>query len=292
MTLNALDNASAPLFKRRPSRVAQIAIYSALALFLMVLDARLAVTPPLRTWVAAALSPLQWLMLQPVRGVRAASVWFDTLHEARQQAQQAHQQLLEQAQRAWLADALAQENARLRALLGLRQRLDAPGLAAQVLHGSPDPYTRRVFIDRGSAHGVMAGAPVLDELGVLGQVTRVEPLRAEVALLVDRNQAIPVFNPRSNTHSVAYGNASAQRPGGMQLRFTPANADVQPGDILTTSGVDGVYPPGVPVAHVLHVERSADTGFLRVDCQPLARVQTLGHVLVLPPAQDSAEPAP
>jgi len=289
------DGASPPLFQRRPSRVAQIAIYCALSLLLMVLDARFGATGPLRAAAAAALAPLQWLMLQPVLGVQAASAWRGGLQQAQQQARQAREALLRQTRRAWLADELAQENARLRALLQLQQRLDVPGVAAQVLHDSPDPYTRRVLLDRGSVHGIHSGAAVLDDLGVVGQVTRVEPLRAEVTLLTQRNHATPVFNPRSQWHSVAYGDAAANDATRLQLRFVAANADVQPGDILRTSGLDGVYPPGIPVAQVVDVARSPETGFLRVECRPLARLQTLGHVLVLPPAEampPAGPPAP
>ena len=142
---------------------------------------------------------------------------------------------------------------------------------------------RRVVIDQGLTQGIEPGSPVLDESGVLGQVTRVHPFLSEVTLLVDRDQAIPVLNTRTGVRSVAYGDPTGQAGGSLELRFTPASADVQEGDLLTTSGVDGVYPPGLPVAKVDRVERRVDSAFARIHGVPLAQTQGARHVLVLKP---------
>jgi rod shape-determining protein MreC len=152
-----------------------------------------------------------------------------------------------------------------------------------VIYDTADPYTRRVVLDRGQLGGVELGAPVMDEAGVLGQVTRVFPLVSEVTLLVDRDQAIPVLNIRTGVRGVAYGDPVAGHGGGMELRFMPANADIREDDLLTTSGVDGLYPPGLPVARVVRVERRADSAFARIYCAPLAQVQGARHVVVLKP---------
>ena len=137
---------------------------------------------------------------------------------------------------------------------------------------------RRVVIDRGTTQGVVAGSPVINEAGVLGQVTRVYPLSAEVTLLTDKDAAIPVLNQRSRQRGAAYGGA-----GGMELRFMAGNADVQEGDLLATSGVDGVYPPGLPVAKVVTVDRKVDSGFARIVLAPAASADGVRHVLVLEP---------
>ena len=127
---------------------------------------------------------------------------------------------------------------------------------------------------------------MLDETGVLGQVTRVFPFVSEVTLLIDRDQAIPVLNIRTGARGVAYGDPVAAHAGGMELRFMPANADIQEGDLLTTSGVDGVYPPGLPVAKVVRVERRADSAFARIYCAPMAAMQGARHVMLLKPAAE------
>jgi rod shape-determining protein MreC len=187
-----------------------------------------------------------------------------------------------QSQRAQQVEQLALENTRLRALLGLSGRLNAPALSAQVLYDAADPFTRKVIIDKGALAAVQAGAPVLDELGILGQVTRVYPLISEVTLISDRNQAIPVLNVRTGARSLAFGDTSSTN-GQMELRFMAANADILEGDLLTTSGVDGVYPPGLQVARVTKIERRAESAFARVACTPVARVEGSLHVLVLQP---------
>lgn len=120
---------------------------------------------------------------------------------------------------------------------------------------------------------------------MLGQVTRVYPLSAEVTLLTDKDAAIPVLNTRTQARSAAFGGLGAVGGEGLELRFMAGNADVQVGDMLTTSGVDGVYPPGLAVATVAKVERVADSGFARISLKPLASADAVRHVLVLEPIQ-------
>jgi rod shape-determining protein MreC len=291
MPLGTLDRTPPPFFKQGPSALSKLLLFSALAVLLMVTDNRFALTQALRSVLVTALSPLEWLALQPLHGAEAVQRHVQSVTEAERQTQAAIRQLTEQSVRAAQVDQLLLENQRLRALLGLRERLRVDGLSAQVLYEAPDPYARRVIIDQGSTHGVESGSPVLDEHGVLGQVTRVHPLVSEVTLLTDRDQAIPVLNTRTGVRSVAYGQAGA---GGqeLELRFMAGNADVQEGDVLSTSGVDGVYPPGLPVAQVTSVERRAESAFARVLCRPFAHMDAALHVLVLPPIGAQLPPPP
>jgi rod shape-determining protein MreC len=294
MPLGTLERSAPPFFKQGPSALSRLAIYSALALFLMVADARFDVTGPFRQAVATVLYPVQWLMLKPVEAVNHGAGYFQSLQTAQEDLDAAQKRMALMGQRANQAEQLALENARLRELLALRDRLDTSAQAAEVIYDAADAYTRRVVIDRGQMGGVELGAPVMDEVGVLGQVTRVFPLMSEVTLLVDRDQAIPVLNVRTGARGVAYGDPVAGHGGGMELRFMPANADVREDDLLTTSGVDGLYPSGLPVARVVRVERRADSAFSRVYCMPLAQVQGARHVVVLKPLADStlARPEP
>jgi len=178
------------------------------------------------------------------------------------------------------AEQLLLENKKLRNLLELRPSLNVKSQAAQILYEAPDPYSRKVVIDRGSSHGIAVASPVVNEAGVLGQVTRVYLSSAEVTLLTDKEAAIPVLNSRTLVRSAAFGG----NPGGaMELRFMAGNADVQVGDTLTTSGVDGVYPPGLPVAKVAAVDRKVDSGFARILLTPTAKADDVRHVLVLEP---------
>jgi rod shape-determining protein MreC len=229
--------------------------------------------------------------LRPVLAARWSAEFFETLASAQHTEEVARAKLAQQSQRANQVDQLTLENNRLRKLLELRSRITTPSIAAEVLYDAADPYTRKVILDKGMAQGIEAGSPVIDESGVLGQVTRVLPLVSEVTLVTDREQAVPVLNTRTGARSVAYGDPSAHG-GSMELRFMAGNSDVQPGDLLTTSGVDGVYPPGLPVAKVEKVERRADSGFARISCKPQALVEGARHVMVLVPISDQLPPRP
>lgn len=291
MPLGTLDGTPPPFFRQGPSALSKLTFCSALALFLMVADARFHVTQPLRAAVATVLYPVQWLALRPVIWAQGADKYFASLSASQASEEAARRKLDLQSQRANQVEQLALENSRLRQLLGLRERVTTPSQAAQVLYDAADPYTRKVIIDSGLLAGVVAGSPVLDESGVLGQVTRVYPLVSEVTLITDRDQAIPVLNTRTGARGVAFGDP-ALRSSALELRFMAANADVQTGDLLTTSGVDGVYPPGLPVARVAKVERRVDSAFARISCVPLALVSGVGHVMVLKPLTTQIAPRP
>ena len=289
MPLGTLDRSPPPFFKQGPSALTRLMFFAALAFFLMVADARFHVTGPLRAAVALVLHPLQQVLLVPVAAVHNGLTYLEGLDSARAAEAAALRQLAEQSVRAARVEQLQQENAQLRALLELRPAVQAQSQVAEVLYDTPDPYTRRVIIDRGSQQGVEPGSPVIDNTGVLGQVTRVFPLSAEVTLLIDKDAAIPVLNTRTQARGAAYGDPAA---GGLELRFMAASADVQPGDLLSTSGVDGVYPAGLPVARVLKVDRRADSAFAKIVLAPLGRPDSARHVLVLRPVGMDLPSAP
>ena len=282
MTLGTLDRSPPPFFKQGPSALSKLTLFSALSLFLMVADTRFNIMQPLRAVVVTALFPVQWLAMQPVRAVKNSGEYLTGLDHAKTSSDEAGKKLALQSLRAGQVEQLSQENSRLRKLLGLREQLATLVTAAEVLYDAADPYTRKVVIDKGMAQGIDLGSPVLDESGVLGQVTRVHPLVSEVTLLIDRELAIPVLNVRTGARSVAFGDPSAYG-NGLELRFMGSNSDVQAGDLLTTSGVDGVYPPGLPVAKISRIERRAESAFAKIYCTPQALVTAARHVIVVKP---------
>ena len=227
MPFGTLDRTPPPFFKQGPSALSKLMVCSALALFLMVADARFQIAQPLRAVVATVLYPVQWLAMRPVLAVRYGAEYFESLSSAQaaedERAAQAGAAVRSAPTR---SSSCAGERAAAQAA-GPAQRISTPAVAAEVLYDAADPYTRKVIIDKGVAHGMEAGSPVIDESGVLGQVTRVYPLISEVTLVTDRDQAIPVLNARTGARSVAYGEPSA-RSGSLELRFMAANADVQP----------------------------------------------------------------
>jgi rod shape-determining protein MreC len=252
-----------------------------LAVALMVADVRFGVTQPLRATISLMLYPMEWLSMRPQWLFDVTGRFFEGRDDAQAQVQAMTLKLQQQALRSGQVEQLALENLQLRRLLELRERLTSSTLAAEVLYDSADPFTRKVVIDKGALQGVQPSSPVMDDAGVLGQVTRVMPLVSEVTLVIDREQSIPVLNARTGARGVAYGEAGGAPL--LELRYMAANADIEVGDLLTTSGVDAIYPPGVPVAVVVKVERRAESVFARILCQPQGRVQGARHVMVLEP---------
>lgn len=289
MPLGTLDRSPPPFFRQGPSALSKLAFFSALALFLMVADSRFQVVEPLRAALATALLPVQRALAVPREIWQDGGDYLRGLRQAQADELSARVALAAQAEKSARVAQLAQENTRLRALLELRPAISVRSLAAEIMFEAADPFSRKVYIDRGSSHGVVLGAPVINEAGVLGQVTRVYAFSAEVTLLSDKEAAIPVLNTRTRQRGAAFGGTA-----GMELRFMSGNADVQPGDELHTNGLDGIYPPGLPVARVASVQRRAEGGFARILLTPAAAPDGVRHVLVLAPlaAQLPPRPAP
>lgn len=290
MPLGTLDRSPPPFFRQGYSALTKLVFFSALALFLMVADTRLAVVTPVRATIASVLAPVQRALQVPVELVVGGGEYLRGLSNALGAENAARKQLAMQAERVAQAERLAAENVRLRALLALQPALAVRTLAAEVLYEAADPYSRKLFINRGLTQGVVAGAPVVNEAGVLGQVTLAYPLTAEVTLVTDKDAAIPVLNTRTQQRGAAYGGLA--KGSAMELRFTAANADVRVGDLLHTSGVDGVYPAGLAVATVTEVERQAEGGFARVTLAPAALADGVRHVLLIEPLAAQLPPRP
>lgn len=291
MSIGTIDRTPPPFFRQGPSALTKLILCSALALFLMVADNRFEVTRQLRAVVATALYYPQQALLVPVQAVEGGGGYVMGLKDALANEEAAKRTLALQSERSLRVEQLLAENAHLRGLLELRPSLQVKSQAAQVLYEASDPYSRKVIIDRGATNGVLVASPVINETGVLGQVTRVYPLSSEVTLLTDKDAAIPVLNTRTQVRSAAFGSAGAIG-GGMEMRFMAGNADVQPGDVLTTSGVDGIYPPGLPVAKVASVDRKLDSGFARIVLTPNAKTDGVRHVMVIEPVGVQMLPRP
>lgn len=290
MSLGTLNSGPPPFFKQGPSAFSRLVFFSALAIFLMVADVRLKLTGPIRQVVAVVLTPIEWAVNWPIAQLTGATRNMQDLRVAQSERDVALEQARSSAQQAQRTEQLTMENQRLRALLDLKAAPTSRVIAAEVLHESRDPFSRKFTLDKGSAQGMEAGMPVIDEKGVIGQITRVYVASSEVSAITDRDMAIPVQNMRTGGRSVAYGDPSV--PGALELRFTPANADVKEDDVLTTSGLDGVYPAGLMVAKVLRVERRAESAFAKIICTPVSGLDKGRHVLALYPIKPAVSATP
>jgi rod shape-determining protein MreC len=275
-----------PFFKRGPSLITRFAFFSLLSVTLLVADARFGYLELLRQAVAVVLYPFQRLSALPGELLHSSGEFFVTQSYLRKENDQLKQQALLDAAELQSLAALTRENEHLRQLLAMRERVGRNTIAADVLYAPRDPFSRRVIIDRGSQHGVQAGVAVIDRTGVVGQVTRVFPWVSEVTLITDKEQAVPIQVLRSGLRGVTFG---IGYDGTLELRFMPVNADIQNGDVLVTSGIDGTYPAGLPVAVVSNIERNAAYAFARITCAPAAGVNSHAQLLVV--GMDGPRPA-
>ena len=253
-------------------------VFACISIALLLVDSRMRTLETVRFYAGAVLSPLQKVALLPRDAVYGVGDYFSTLSSLEKQVRELTRQQIAGAQALQQAQLQTMENAQLRRLMEARERLPVKSMLAEVLYDARDVNSRKIVLDRGTQQGVGLGLPVIDNLGVVGQVTRVFPFTSEVTLLTDKEQAIPVQLLRNGLRSVAYGRGKS---GALELRFTAPNADIQVGDIVVTSGLDGIYPAGLAVARVSQVENSAGGSFGGVVCQPLAGIANNTQLLIL-----------
>lgn len=273
-----MDYSPPPLFKQGASARAKVLVFALIALSLLIVDSRMRSLTAIRQVVGVVLYPLQVVALLPRDAAHAVGGYFSSLSRLQTENSGLRREKIANAQLLQQGQQLQAENAYLRKLLGAGERLPATPVMAEILYDARDAFTRKIVVDRGSRHGVQPGLPVIDDTGVLGQVTRVFPFTSEVSLLTDKDQAIPVQVVRSGLRSVAYGQGHV---GSLDLRYMPANVDIKNGDILVTSGIDGVYPAGLAVAKVTQVESKSGDAFARILCQPLAGINRNRQLLIL-----------
>ena len=276
--MSALSQQPPPFFHRGPSPLARLAFFGLLSLALLFTDNHYKYLESVREVVAIALHPLQRIAAFPGEAAERVADYFRSLQELEKENRRLQKELLTQAPMVQAYATLERENTALRALAQIERQGAGMGAFAEVLYGARDPFSQKVIIDKGAEHQIKAGQAVIDETGVVGQVTRVFPWMSEVTLITDKDQAVPVKVRRNGVRSVLYG-AGTGRP--LELRFMAANADVQPGDVLVTSGIDGTYPPDLAVAVVTAVERDTGLMFARINCQPAAGVDHSRQLLVL-----------
>ena len=273
-----MEHTPPPFFKRGPAPLARLLLCSLLSVALLISDARYHYLDGIRQTVGVIIYPLQRLAGAPSAMFDRIGEFFVTQSALRTENARLAERDLQNAATLQKYQALAAENAHLRDLLAARQRFPENTTAAEVLYTGRDPFTRKIVIDKGQQNDIRAGQPVIDQIGVIGQVTRVYPWLAEITLITDKEQAVPVQNLRNGLRAVLGGTGN---DGRLELKFIPLNADFQNGDQLVTSGIDGVYPPGLPVAVVSNVERNAAYLFAHITCEPLAGVASHAQVLVV-----------
>jgi rod shape-determining protein MreC len=242
--------------------------------------------------VFSVLYPFQWTVAAAAGAVKGGLASYVDLRGVRQEN-------VRLQERVAVLETLLQEKQdrvreaeRLREVLGLREILPLETLAAEVVARDGLPYYRLLTIDRGVDHGVRVDAPVISPTGVVGRVIRAFPKGAQVQLLLDAQAGVGVLIERTRVTGVASGLSGPAEGSGpdLEMRYVPALADVQVGDVVVTSGLDRIFPKGLAVGRVRAVGPGAGL-FKDVRVEPAARFSTLEEVLVLlsvPPAEEAA----
>ncbi len=278
-----------PFFRRGPSLATRLIFFSLLSLVLLFVDARFNYLEHVRRGLAVVIYPFQQLTNLPGDISRAIGDFFVTQATLRRENEKLKGENFVNAGVLQTHQSLLVENENLRALLEMRPRVDPGAQVAEILYMSRDPFVRKVAIDKGSSSGVKSGAAVIDARGLVGQVHRVFPWAAEVALITDREQVIPVQVVRNGLRAVVFG---LGYDGALEVRFMPTNADIEETDVLVTSGIDGVYPAGLPVATVVSIERNPAYPFARIMCIPASGVGKHRQMMILSRAEGYPERPP
>jgi len=265
------------MFARRLGPPARLLIWFLVGVSCVVVDVRYHALDGLRSGFSMLLQPVREALRAP-SDVAAELGGFFTRHRLLQKERNT---LLDDRARLMVdvsaARELRRENAELRALLQLQARPGQQVVHAAQLYQGHDWFAQRITLDQGGGAGLRTGLPVVDAVGLVGQVTRVYPQSSEVTLVSSREQLTPVFVERTGQRGLAAGSGHNQ----LELRYMPAQTDIRPGDRLLTSGIDRIYPAGIPVARVSRVSRSQSSPYLRVECLPLAGLDRSRAVLVL-----------
>lgn len=276
--MSSHDSDPRPLLLGGPALALRLIVLAGMAAGLMVADHRDHHLAAVRDGVATLAYPIQWAVSAPVQAWDSLRESFATKTRVEAENVKLESDNLVLRLRLLRYESLEQENERLRAVRESSPRAVQRSLVAEILRVDLDPFRQRVLVNKGTRAGVFRGQAAIDAAGIYGQVTRAGPLSAEIILITDPEHAIPVQVNRTGARSIALGTG---RSGLLSLPYLPQNTDVIVGDLLVSSGLGGVYPPGYPVAKVTAVVRDPGQPLLAVEAEPLAGLDRDPEVLLV-----------
>lgn len=286
-----LSSDSRPIIGRGPPLGARFFFLAIVSVVVMVLDHRGGYLDTANGWLRTAMTPLYSVVQTPFDLWN----WLTESFSDRSRLRTDNARLTEELRVARVQllrfDSMNEENRRLRAIRDASQGMGERTLIAEIIHVDVDPFRHRVRINKGSEDGVFKGQPVLDAFGIVGQVTRVDRAGSEIILISDSEHAVPVQVNRNGIRSIAVGTGDIHR---LSLPYLTVESDVQENDLLVSSGLDGVFPAGYPVARISKIERNSSDTFALVEAKPLAQLDRAREVLLLwfePPVAEAAAPA-
>lgn len=267
-----------PIFKHGPSPQHRLVLVLFCSALLIFFDHKMASFESFRGYLQSMVSPLQYLANTPKQVMTWASENITTRQRLMTENHQFRLNELKYHEQAMQLDIIKQENERLRLLLASPLRSEVKKMVAEILSVDSDPYSHQVVINRGAGDGVYEGQPVIDALGIVGQILHVGQTTSRVILITDISHAVPVRVKRNGLRLLAAGTGQIDR---LNHNFVPQSADIKIGDILVTSGLGGKYPEGYPVSAVSFVSQDEAREFVRVYSTPIAQIDRLRYLLLL-----------
>jgi len=276
--LSSHDSDPRPLLLGGPALGLRLIVLAAMAAGLMVADHRQHHLAAIRDGVATLAYPIQWAVQAPLQAWSSMRESFATRTRVEAENVKLASDNLVLRLKLLRFESLEQENQRLRAVRQSSARVVQRSLVAEIVRVDLDPLRQRVLVNKGTHDGVFRGQAAIDAAGIFGQVTRAGPISAEIILISDPEHAIPVQVNRTGVRSIALGTG---RSGLLSLPYLPQNSDVIVGDLLVSSGLGGVYPPGYPVGKVTVVTRDPGQPLLAVEAAPLAGLDRDPEILLV-----------
>ena len=280
------SNSSPWLFRQGLSPILLLIIYVSLSCVLFIFDSKYHSVDLVRKTITLVVEPLQRLVQIPETTFLELQEYFTDLNQLQAENKALKNQRLLVSKDLLRLQQIQAENKRLKQLLLIKEQQVLQGEVAQILYTARDPFSKKVIINKGSEFdNLQTGQAVIDEKGVVGQITKTFPFSAEVTLITDKNQSIYAKIRRTGQRAIMFGMSN----GLLDLRYVPYHMDVKVGDVLETSGLDNIYPAGFPIAKVVKVDRNPAFAFTQIHCEPLAAVENSNEVLVLNKLPDLPE---
>ena len=230
--------------------------------------------------------PLTTIASIPSRTGEWISESFDSDDKIRSRLDKALEQNLKLQARLQQFDALAKENTQLRTMLAASERVAERVVVAKLVAINPEPFTRKIVINKGRKDGAFQGQPVIDSYGIIGQITEANLFDSRVTLITDASHAIPVEVLRNGLRTILQGSGASNE---LNASFLTRSADIRKGDTLITSGLGGRFPANYPVARVERVVADPNEAFLKITTVPLARLDHGRQVMIIWPGTPKGE---
>ncbi|CUS47445.1 MAG: rod shape-determining protein MreC [Idiomarinaceae bacterium HL-53] len=276
-----------PLFVRTISLRFRLTLALLLAFLLLVLDHRLSVMEPTRTFLNSLVSPIQYLAVLPEQGLQRLNDNLQSRRQLRSENESLRNDMLLMRGEMQRYQLLMRENERLRNLLASEVREESLRMVAEVIAVDSNNFSHQVVVNKGTAHGVFIGQPVLDDSGIVGQVISVGIASARILLISDQNHSLPARSERNGIRVIIQGVGDTNS---LEVMHVPHSTDLREGDLLLSSGLGGTFPEGYPIARIESIDRDDSLPFARVIARPIAELDRIRMLLLVWSASSEQQP--